>query len=225
MKPLIQKINQKFIAGNAPAFGLIPNNLSESKEISEFTDSLLNELFNKGVIIKVNESFYKGKLGQFKGKYAIFNEDVVQRAFTLNEIQEIYCSNKKISLQEVIRKEDDGYHVRSKKGKNLGGPYDSKEQAKKRLKQVEYFKHVKEQTDLILRERLKDKFFKLEEEIVNKDNKGKLTSSRQASRDKIERGLKDVKVVKGPPGRMDTPEEARYRLATFIELNKKKNKD
>lgn len=36
---------------------------------------------------------------------------------------------------------DDGWHVLSEKGKNLGGPYKSKGQAVKRLKQVEYFKH------------------------------------------------------------------------------------
>jgi hypothetical protein len=73
---------------------------------------------------------------------------------------------------------------------------------------------------------LKTIFFNnnISEEIVNKDNKGKLTKDRQSSRDKIEKKLKNVKVVKGPPGRMDTPEEARYRLATYIELNKGKGK-
>jgi hypothetical protein len=88
-------------------------------------------------------------------------------------------------------------------------------------------KTIKSETDLILQERLKDFFFNREisEEIVNKDNKGKLTKDRQASRDKIEKGLKNVKVVKGPPGRKDTPEEARYRLATFIELKRGKKKD
>jgi hypothetical protein len=33
------------------------------------------------------------------------------------------------------------YHVKSEEGKNLGGPYKSREQAEHRLKQVEYFKH------------------------------------------------------------------------------------
>lgn len=42
-----------------------------------------------------------------------------------------------------IRKLPDGkYRVLSRKGKNLG-TYDSKEEASKRLKQIEYFKHVK----------------------------------------------------------------------------------
>jgi len=33
--------------------------------------------------------------------------------------------------------------VVSRSGKNLGGPYKSKKKAKKRLRQVEYFKHKK----------------------------------------------------------------------------------
>jgi len=43
----------------------------------------------------------------------------------------------------MIKRKADGYHVVSEKGKNLGGPYKSKESAEKRLKQVEYFKHKK----------------------------------------------------------------------------------
>jgi hypothetical protein len=41
----------------------------------------------------------------------------------------------------MIRKTKEGYRVLSEKGKNLGGPYKSKAEAAKRLKQVEYFKH------------------------------------------------------------------------------------
>ncbi len=43
----------------------------------------------------------------------------------------------------MIKKESGGYKVVSEKGKNLGGPYKTKKQAKKRLQQVEYFKHKK----------------------------------------------------------------------------------
>ncbi|HSW37309.1 MAG TPA: hypothetical protein VLG37_02985 [Candidatus Saccharimonadales bacterium] len=44
----------------------------------------------------------------------------------------------------MIVKRKDGYHVLSEKTrKNLGGPYATKEQATKRLRQVEYFKHKK----------------------------------------------------------------------------------
>jgi len=41
----------------------------------------------------------------------------------------------------MIVKRTDGYHVVSEKGKNLGGPYKTREEAAKRLRQVEFFKH------------------------------------------------------------------------------------
>ncbi len=44
----------------------------------------------------------------------------------------------------MIKKLRDGYKVVSeKKGKNLGGPYKTREEAQKRLRQVEFFKHSK----------------------------------------------------------------------------------
>lgn len=45
-----------------------------------------------------------------------------------------------IRIISKIVKKDNKYQVQSEKGKNLG-TYDSKEEAEKRLKQVEYFKH------------------------------------------------------------------------------------
>jgi hypothetical protein len=41
----------------------------------------------------------------------------------------------------MIKKEKVGYRVVSSKGKNLGGPYRTLEEAKQRLRQVEFFKH------------------------------------------------------------------------------------
>jgi hypothetical protein len=43
----------------------------------------------------------------------------------------------------MIKKTKEEYKVTSEKGKNLGGPYKSKAEAAKRLRQVEYFKHNK----------------------------------------------------------------------------------
>lgn len=40
----------------------------------------------------------------------------------------------------MIRKQKNGYRVVSSKGRNLGGPYGTLEEAKKRLRQVEFFK-------------------------------------------------------------------------------------
>ena len=43
----------------------------------------------------------------------------------------------------MIVKTGNGYRVESEKGRNLGGPYKTREEAQKRLRQVEYFKHNK----------------------------------------------------------------------------------
>lgn len=43
----------------------------------------------------------------------------------------------------MIKRLKNGYRVVSSKGKNLGGPYKTLEEAKKRLREVEYFKHHK----------------------------------------------------------------------------------
>lgn len=43
----------------------------------------------------------------------------------------------------MIIKTSSGYIVRSESGKPLGGPYATKAEAEKRLRQVEYFEHKK----------------------------------------------------------------------------------
>jgi len=43
----------------------------------------------------------------------------------------------------MIKKVRGGYQVVSSKGRNLGGPYKTLELAKKRLRQVEFFKNRK----------------------------------------------------------------------------------
>lgn len=46
-----------------------------------------------------------------------------------------------LNKQARVVHREDGWHVLSEKGKNLGGPYKTKGEAVKRLRQVEYFKH------------------------------------------------------------------------------------
>lgn len=78
----------------------------------------------------------------------------------------------------MIVKREDGYHVVSEKGKNLGGPYKSKKQAAKRLQQVEYFKHAKESLsnfDTLL--------LQLHEGVKVKDTKGKKFTQTEAAKE------------------------------------------
>lgn len=48
----------------------------------------------------------------------------------------------------MIKKVKGGYRVLSEKGKNLGGPYKTKAEAEKRLRQVEFFNAQSRHTDV-----------------------------------------------------------------------------
>jgi len=43
----------------------------------------------------------------------------------------------------MIKKVRGGYQVLSSKGRNMGGPYKTRDEAVKRLRHVEFFKHRK----------------------------------------------------------------------------------
>ena len=66
--------------------------------------------------------------------HKIYNERCMDLALTSIESER--------GGKNMIRKTKEGYKVLSENGKkNLGGPYKSKAEAQKRLRQVEYFKH------------------------------------------------------------------------------------
>ena len=70
---------------------------------------------------------YDMKLATTSATLIMNNEEVVTTEYAVN----------------VIVKEGGKWYVKSEKGKNLGGPYDSKSEAEDRLKEVEKFKHMK----------------------------------------------------------------------------------
>jgi len=55
----------------------------------------------------------------------------------------LWSGRNPIREQVMIKKVAGGYKVLSEKGKNLGGPYKTRKEAEKRLRQVEFFKHKK----------------------------------------------------------------------------------
>src|ERR1700746_3215962 len=57
--------------------------------------------------------------------------------------RELATRSRKSTRVKMIKKVKAGYKVVSSKGKNLGGPYKTMEEAKKRLRQVEFFKRAK----------------------------------------------------------------------------------
>lgn len=123
----------------------------EDVSFEEFMEQALKEIYKKLSFVKVDDNTYKilgrnfvdaSKLqtilkhitsGNREGGYEVEYEQ--------EGANESLSSNKKTEqLQEKIVKKGSKYQVQSEKGRNLG-TYDTKEEAEKRLKQVEYFKH------------------------------------------------------------------------------------
>jgi hypothetical protein len=218
-----------------------------TKECMDFTELDLAPFRGKKVLIETTNGDWYGTLGIIKNNFALLNGEEIVKTIDPSEVSKVICENARVLILEKNKPNDpekwsacksaakqkfDVYPSAyanawaSKCYKKKGGSW---RKVNEELDTTIFneSKAIKSEADPILHERLRDFFFNREisEEIVNKDNKGKLTKDRQASRDKIEKSLKNVKVVKGPPGRKDTPEEARYRLATYIELKKGKKKD
>lgn len=68
---------------------------------------------------------------------------------------------KDSSIGDIIKKEKDGYVVYSEKGKKLSKPYKTEEEAKKRLQQIEYFKHSKDSNMKVSKKLLEDQIKKV----------------------------------------------------------------
>lgn len=204
-KQLMQKISKKYMKENTFE-GMVRFAPKQIKTVSDFNKINFLPFVGKRVIFETANSAHFGTLKVFKNNYVLENNGK-KRSIDLNEVVNFISDNIKLKYT----------------------PNSSEMGVDSQLENIDVNQNEQYQEDikLLVKDKLKSIFFN--EEIVNADNKGKLTpqdsNPRAKSRDNIKKSLKNVKVVKGPPGRMDTPEEAKYRLATFIELNKKKKQD
>lgn len=100
-----------------------------------------NKIFDKPKWIKV-EYWLEGRM-EYDRHYASSYEQAVDEVFgaykpgTNLRLVSVHDS----SINDIIKKEADGYVIYSEKGKKLSKAYKTKEEAEKRLRQIEYFKH------------------------------------------------------------------------------------
>jgi len=83
------------------------------------------------------EAFCAGLKDEFLGKTTWRGKESVDTGVETTAESEV---------EERIVKRKDGWYVKSRKGRNLGGPYSTKKEAEKRLKEVEKFKHMKKES-------------------------------------------------------------------------------
>lgn len=108
----------------------------------------VHQAFNRSGDLKKAITFYRNDLSiadirdlvrfyQASGKLASHEADEIATWFIGTKPRLLSARQ----IRGVITGSPGSYSVKSEEGKNLGGPYKTREQAKKRLKQVEYFKH------------------------------------------------------------------------------------
>ena len=113
--------------------------------------SLLDSPYDSGFYVGMNtdldeaigwETYVENMTELPTSKPGITEQDRIEfeKGFTEGRWSRGYGEQIKISKKATVTKKEDGWYVESKAGKSLGGPYKSKEDAEKRLKQVEYWK-------------------------------------------------------------------------------------
>lgn len=118
-------------------------------------------------------------------------------------------------IKSKIVKKDNKYQVQSEKGKNLG-TYDSKEEAEKRLRQVEYFKH-KKSAKTIKTKKTSPKVKKIVKKPTKTTKKTKNTSRRfKIKPNKVlkKKPNNTIKPSKKAPKSQNKPVSKRYKIRT-----------
>ena len=129
-------------------------------------------------------------------------------------------------IHEEIHKRGDNFVVTTKGGGRVLGTHTTKEKALKQLAAVEISKHsVNEDFGVLLRDRLKSKFFgNISEEVVNQENEFTMTDPEIAKRDRMADAMLNSPNFKPKLKGKDTKENAAHRIATFQVMGGGRNK-
>lgn len=142
------KTNNQTLINN---FNKYTNRRSNNYYQIETNDSSINDAIKKNSMKKLKfnewlEKYYNKKpydlnekLLKYYHKLYLDYCDHIDMSNTDFDKCDIYLDDSQ--LNDVIKKEADGYVIYSEKGKKLSKAYKTKEEAEKRLKQIEYFKH------------------------------------------------------------------------------------
>lgn len=129
-------------------------------------------------------------------------------------------------IHEEIHKRGEDFVVTTKGGGRVLGTHATKEKALKQLAAVEISKHsVNEDFGVLLRDRLKSKFFgDISEEVVNPENEFTMTDPEILKRDHMADAMLRSPNFKPKLKGKDTKENAAHRIATFQIMGPGRNK-
>jgi len=174
------------------------------KESVSFIDcDVLSDFLNKKVLLETSSKNIFGVLGKFKGNFAIYEDTYVKGIIDPETITKIICENVKILVDKPETKRRHDHTCK----------YNSDD------------KLIHENNSLLLRDRLKAKFFtNISEEIVNHENEFTMTTKEIYKRDRTAEAMLARSDFKPELKNGDTKEEAAHRIATDIVMSGRQGK-
>lgn len=241
---LFQHIKEKYLGDTDTT----QSDLFITEQVNSFDNVNLDKLLNKDILVETTDGTYFGTFGKFKGKWALYEDTFVKNVIIPENIVKVICENVKIVIdkpekkrkhrhtivdnsdgeliQEEIHKRGDEFVVTTEGGEKVLGTHPTKEKAQKQLAAIEISKHsVNEDVKLLLRDRLKSRFFgDISEEVVNQEHEFTMTEPEIAKRDRMADAMLRSPNFKPKLKGKDTKENAAHRIATFQIMGAGRNK-
>jgi hypothetical protein len=93
-------------------------------------------------VLKSNKKPVKPETSSLGGVNWVY-DDRSMRKVVINAVNSVRLTEETVLTEKIVKREDGKYEVVSKDGKRSFGTYGTEQAALKRLRQIEYFKHVK----------------------------------------------------------------------------------
>lgn len=185
-------------------------------KITPITNINFSKFINKSALVETVHGTFFGTFGYFKDNMALYEGEFVKHIIQLEDIIKFICEDTK-GLKNV------GSMVSTENDEN---PHDEKKRKHDHtIKDNSHGKPIHENFGVLLRDRLKSKFFgNISEEVVNQENEFTMTDPEIAKRDRMADAMLNSPNFKPKLKGKDTKENAAHRIATFQVMGGGRNK-
>lgn len=139
-KAEVQKLLSMTKTAEITAMGFEPNNPKKEKDVTIILKRMI--LGKPEFVLKSNKKPVKPETSSLGGVNWVY-DDRSMRKVVINAVNSVRLTEETVLTEKIVKREDGKYEVVSKDGKRSFGTYGTEQAALKRLRQIEYFKHVK----------------------------------------------------------------------------------
>jgi len=187
---LFQHIKEKYLGDTDTT----QSDLFITEQVNSFDDINLDKLLNKAILVETTDGTYFGTFGKFKGKWALYEDTFVKNIIVPENIVKVVCENVKIVIDKPEKKRKHKHTIVDNSDGEL----------------------IQENVKLLLRDRLKSRFFgDISEEVVNPENEFTMTEAEIAKRDRMADAMENSSNFKPKLKGKDTRKNAAHRIATY----------